>query len=222
MIRPPSDGRAHSPQLVSLSHERLAGIFRRETYLVSGDPSLARVLICEHPFSVTVGRHGSVSEVRHFPHEAVHYVGRGGQAFPHGPGQVALYPIFPLDAWSMTASDHVARLLRIAQTIARQYDVPTTISGDEARVYAGSRCLAAVGVAVHRGVSSYGLILNVNPDLELLSIVRMNERPMTSLVRESPIRVPDAAVPVAMIHAITRLYPDFSPRASSGSFDSTC
>lgn len=212
----------HVPHLPCLTHDQLADHFRKATYRVSGEPSAAQLLLCEHPFSVTVGRHGSIRDVRHFPHKAVQYVGRGGTAYPHGAGQLGIYPVFPLDSWKISAAEHVARLLRVAQTVALQYDVPTTVSAGDARVYVGSRCLAATGIAVHRGVSSYGLILNVNPDLEMLSIVRINDRPMTSLVRESPIRVPESNVPNIVLDAVARLYPEFSPHVSIGSPDATC
>ena len=53
------------------------------------------------------------------------------------------------------------------------------------------RRVAHVGVAVRDGVSSFGLVVNVNPDLAPFRDVRCDgdPLPMTSLQRESPLRV---------------------------------
>ena len=220
--RQPSGQPTAAPAIPCLAHDQLAATFRRLTYEVSGDPNAARVLICEHPPSVTVGRHGSIADVRDFPRNSVHYVGRGGKALPHGPGQLGIHPVFPLDHWRIAATEHVAKLLRVARAIARRYDVATEVDPEEAIVAVGSRVLAAVGVAIHRGVSRYGIAFNANPDLELFTAVRVNGSAMTSLVRESPFRVLLHEIPRVALEAIADEYPEFRNRNHSIGFDATC
>ena len=170
-----------------VDHDDLTSTFRRLVYDVSGDPGLARVLFCDHPRSVTIGRHGSVSHVR--PGRVpVSYVGRGGGAWPHGPGQLAVYPVLPLAAWGVQPGECVARLLAAMTAVCHSFDVPARARTD-ASVTVGLRPVAAVGLAVHRGVSVYGLMLNVNPDLDEFETVNWNGQTMTSLARETPLRV---------------------------------
>src|SRR2546426_7889619 len=76
---------------------------RRLHYEVSGDRTQAGLILCEHPPLITVGRHGSHAHigwqaeelrVRQWP---IRWVNRGGGSWLHLPGQLAIYPIVPLD-----------------------------------------------------------------------------------------------------------------------------
>ncbi|HEX7379706.1 MAG TPA: hypothetical protein VF278_21460, partial [Pirellulales bacterium] len=76
------------------------------------------LLICEHPLKITVGRQGSRSHIRLSQHELksrqieVRWVNRGGGCLVHAPGQLAVYPIVPLEPWSLSVGEYLARLQR--------------------------------------------------------------------------------------------------------------
>ena len=61
------------------------------------------VLVCEHPPLVTVGREGGREDLPPAIHELVsrglevRWVNRGGGVVVHAPGQLAIYPMLPLD-----------------------------------------------------------------------------------------------------------------------------
>ena len=109
----------------------------------------------------------------------------------HLPGQVACYPIFALDSWNITPGRFVRELLGLAVELAAEFDIAGIPDYDRPGVVVGGRRMIHVGVAVRSGVTSYGLIVNVNPDLAPFWEVRCDgdSAPMTSLARESPHRV---------------------------------
>ena len=72
------------------------------------DDGQIRLLLCEHPPVVTIGRAGSPAEV-HYEADPlrqrrieVRWVKRGGGCLVHLPGQLAVYPIVPLRWHGMT------------------------------------------------------------------------------------------------------------------------
>src|SRR5438128_168122 len=74
---------------------------RRLVYQISGERTQAAMLMCEHPPLISVGREGSWAHMAGDPGEPrrlpVRWVNRGGGCFLHVPGQLAIYPIMPLD-----------------------------------------------------------------------------------------------------------------------------
>ena len=63
---------------------------------------LGGLFVCEHPPIVTIGREGSQSHLRRDASEfnklgiEVRWLNRGGGAWMQCPGQIAVYPIVPL------------------------------------------------------------------------------------------------------------------------------
>lgn len=188
--------------LGGLSLDSLLALQRRLVYDVSGDRDRAALVLTDHPAGITVGREGSASHVRANPDElanrgwAVNWVGRGGGALLHAPGQVACYPVLALDAFNLTAGRYVSELVGAGCELCREFGVEATADPDRPGVIANGRRVAHVGVAVRDNVTSFGLVVNANPDLAAFRAVRCDgdERPMTSLARESILRVRVTAV----------------------------
>jgi lipoyl(octanoyl) transferase len=129
------------------------------------------VLICQHPPLITIGRSGSRAHVRMTGAELaqrqleIRYVGRGGGAILHAPGQLAIYPIVPLADYGWTVGDYMRRLQQALTDLLMEYKVkPVAVSGSMALAGRGG-VLAALGVSVRSGVSMHGAFLNVNPDM---------------------------------------------------------
>jgi len=177
--------------------DALLALQRRLVYDVAGDRDTAAIVICDHPTGVTIGREGSVSHVRPNPNELaargwpVNWVARGGGAMLHLPGQVACYPVFALDAFNLTAGRFVIELQAVARDLCREFGVEAVADPERPGVRASGRRIAHVGVAVRNWVTSFGLVVNVNPDLAPFRAVRCDGDPvpMTSLARESALRV---------------------------------
>jgi len=74
------------------------------------------VLLCEHSDLITVGRSGSWGHIRLGQRAlasrqlSVRWIRRGGGCVLHAPGQLAVYPIVPLDALGWTVGRYMRAL----------------------------------------------------------------------------------------------------------------
>jgi lipoyl(octanoyl) transferase len=183
--------------LGTLEFDALLALQRRLVYEIGGERDSAALVLCEHPPGITIGREGSRSHVRPNPEELhargwpVRWVSRGGGVMLHAAGQVACYPIFPLHTLGLTPAAYIRELLEVACDLCRDYGVAAELDTHHPGVRAGGRRVVHVGVAVRGDVSCFGLVVNVDPDLAAFRDVRCDggPLPMTSLVRESQLRV---------------------------------
>jgi lipoyl(octanoyl) transferase len=151
-----------------------------------------------------VGRHGSRAHILYEPAELeqrrwpVRWVNRGGGVMLHLPGQLAVYPILPLDRLGLTLAGYLERLGLVFQDLLAEYHLPGRAEATGAGLFVRSRMLAGFGVAVREWITYYGAYLNVQPSLDLFRAIRTNSlrlegstaEPMTSLERErrGPVR----------------------------------
>jgi lipoyl(octanoyl) transferase len=151
------------------------------------------LLLCEHPPLITVGRQGSWSHIlgdfeelkaRQVP---VRWVNRGGGCLLHAPGQLAIYPVLPLDRFGLGVQAYLDRLREVVIALLDDFSIRGKTQPGQADVWVGHRPIAGVGVAIRDWVSYYGAVLNINPDLEPFRLVRVGGAAggrMTSLERE--------------------------------------
>ena len=125
--------------------------------------------LLEHPPTYTYGRHGRREDL--FLDDAalaaagaeVVATDRGGQMTWHGPGQSVLYAICDL---------RPARRVRgfveaMVEAMREAAGVPGATGGDDAMgLYVEGRKLGSVGIRVQSGITTHGLALNRDPDLE--------------------------------------------------------
>src|SRR5947208_12699338 len=96
--------------------EAALALQRRLVYQVTGDRNTAALILCEHPPLVTVGREGSWSHLHCDPDELqarrwrIRWVNRGGGCLLHVPGQLAVYPILPLNRLGLAPQSYLDRL----------------------------------------------------------------------------------------------------------------
>ncbi len=142
------------------------------------------LLILEHPPVYTRGRRSSDEELPmqrewyEMQGIEVHETDRGGRVTYHGPGQLVAYPIVSLRPYGDDVHEYVRRLERVAITALEEHGVAAqTIEGltgvwtegeapsAEAGIDA-ARKIGSIGVHVSRGVTTHGLAINVNNDLQ--------------------------------------------------------
>lgn len=143
--------------------------------VAAGGPD--ELLLLEHPPVVTVGRGGGQEQLR-IPAAELRRRGvalldtdRGGGATYHGPGQVVGYPIVDLRRRRLTPRGFL-RCLEVALAGALidqglQVFVRTGLTG----VWATAGKVAAIGVAVRRGIARHGFALNVDVDLDMFDLI---------------------------------------------------
>jgi lipoyl(octanoyl) transferase len=189
---------------------------RTLAFEAAGQRDSAALVLCEHPPILTVGRDGSPADIhcdrdelrkREWP---VRWVNRGGGALLHLPGQLAIYPILPLDWRRLGLADYLVRLQRILVAVLDDFSVPADTRLGQPGVWAGRRLVAGVGVAVRDWVAYYGAYLNINADLIPFRMVRSGpgeHEPMTSLVRERRAPLRPALVRERLLEHFTAAFP---------------
>jgi lipoyl(octanoyl) transferase len=196
--------------LGAIEFEDLLQLQRRLVYEVAGDRSRAVLVMCEHPPLISVGREGSREHIGYEPHDLevrewpVRWVNRGGGCLLHMPGQLAVYPILPLDRLGLTLNEYLDRLHGAMFEVVESFELPALRRNDRAGIWIDGRLVAHVGVAVRQWISYFGAAINVHPDLEPFRRVQVagpGEPPMTSLARESRDRVRDGTLRQRLVEA---------------------
>lgn len=178
--------------------ESALALQRRLHYEVSGNRTQAALILCEHPPLITVGRSGSRAHILCEPEELrsrqwrIRWLNRGGGCLLHLPGQLAVYPILPLDHLELGLEDYIAKLEQVAVRVLDDFGITAAGKQGDAGVWVGerqaaSRPVAALGIAVRDWVSSHGMWFNVHVPLDLFRLVRWGGRqqePMTSVEKE--------------------------------------
>ena len=189
-----SNGKALQAYLLgTVDFEAALQLQRRLHYEVAGNRDQACVVLCEHPSIITVGRQGSRAHILCEPEQLrwrqwrVRWVNRGGGAWLHLPGQLAVYPILPLDRMELDLQGYLQKLNQVTESVLKEFSLRGQVRADRSGIRVNDRLLAALGVAVKDWVSYFGIVFNINPALEFFRLVRcggMREPPMTSLERE--------------------------------------
>jgi len=209
----------------SVEFEACLALQQRLVYEAAGrDDGAITVLLCEHPLTISIGRQGSRAhlggQTREWERRGIEprWVNRGGGAWVHAPGQLAIYPIVPLQPHSLSVGEYLARL----QTglLAALADVRFSGQTLPQRfgIWGRTGQMAAVGVAVKNWVSYYGAYVNVSPAIEWFRLVRTDvesgktmsslaverQRPVRmSAVREAVVRRLPAALGCERFHVFT-------------------
>lgn len=113
---------------------------------------------------ITIGRHADARGVFVDPADPrpVIRTERGGAATAHGPGQLIVYPIWPVRAWRIGVRDHACALLSAAADTLRAFGIETHRDDARPGLYtADGAKIASIGFRVQDGVSIHGLSLNV-------------------------------------------------------------
>jgi lipoate-protein ligase B len=164
---------------------------QREWHLAveRGDAPEALFLL-QHPPVFTLGRNAAESNLL-LSRDALANLGidvaatdRGGDVTYHGPGQLVAYPIVHLDRRGLGIRQYLRALERaIIETLAH-----FGISGGRLEGFTGvwvdGAKVAAIGIAVHRGVSYHGIAINVDPNMDHWRMIvpcGIPDKPVTSL-----------------------------------------
>jgi lipoate-protein ligase B len=198
------------------------------------------LLLCEHPACITVGRQGSRADIRLGPRGlasrrlTIRWVNRGGGAVIHSPGQLAVYPIVPLERRGWTVGAYIDRLQAGVLGALAELSLVSQARPEARGVWGRTGQLAAIGVAVKDWIGYHGVFVNVGVPGELLRLVNtdaIQRRPMSSLaierqqtikmtaVRECVLRHLSAAFECERYHLHTGH--NFLPPALRGAHDST-
>jgi lipoyl(octanoyl) transferase len=165
------------------------------------------LLFLEHTPVITLGRNAKQKNVLLSAAELerrgveIFECDRGGDVTFHGPGQLVAYPIFDLHGFpstqetpkSLGAIEYVRRLEEVLIRTCAAFAIATERVKGLTGVWTREReskpqaKIAAIGVHISRGVTSHGLALNVNTDLNYFNLIipcGISAKPVTSMERE--------------------------------------
>jgi lipoyl(octanoyl) transferase len=130
------------------------------------------LLLLEHPPVYTRGRRSGPEElpmgVEWYELQGIEVrdTDRGGRVTYHGPGQLVAYPIVSLRPYGDDVHAYVRGLERVMIESLGEHGVEAGLVEDETGVWVGERKIGSIGVHVSRGVTTHGLAVNVNNDLQ--------------------------------------------------------
>lgn len=151
------------------------------------------LLLLEHPPVYTRGRRSQPEElpmgVEWYEAQGIEVrdTDRGGLVTYHGPGQLVAYPIVDLGAYGDDVHIYVRGLERVMIEALGKAGVPAGTIEGLTGVWVGRRKIGSIGLHVGRGVTTHGLAINVNNDLQPFEWIvpcGIEGVAMTSLSRE--------------------------------------
>jgi lipoyl(octanoyl) transferase len=138
------------------------------------------LLLLEHPPVYTMGRRTQPGELPmgedwyRMQGIEVTDTDRGGRVTYHGPGQLVAYPIVSLKPYGDDVHDYIRRMERVMIDTLGEWGVEAQVIEGLTGVWtkgdpppAGeARKIGSIGIHVNRGVTTHGLAINVNNDLQ--------------------------------------------------------
>lgn len=148
----------------------------RRQVATRGDGQIV-VLMCEHPEVITIGRGGRPSDVAacgalRSREIDTHWVNRGGGTLVHCPGQLAVYPLVPLDWHGFSPGEYLGRLQAALVRTLTELGVQVHLPPGRWGVCGRTGQLAFLGVAVRDWTAWHGAFVNVSPAMGLFRLVQ--------------------------------------------------
>ena len=152
---------------------------RLETARYGGEiPDL--VLLLEHPPVYTKGRRTEPAELPMgkdwYQTQGIEVTetDRGGRVTYHGPGQLVAYPIVSLKPYGDDVHGYIRRMERVMISSLEEWGVSAQVIEDltgvwtrgEPPPYGEAKKIGSIGIHVNRGITTHGLAINVNNDLQ--------------------------------------------------------
>lgn len=173
----------------------------QQVYELSGQENRnGSLILCEHPLLVSMGREASRSQLLLDDDEirrrelTVQWVGRGGGAYVHGPGQLAIYLQVPLQRLGIGLAQFRTLFELAVLKVLHEMKIPSRRMDDATGIWSRNGHLAYFGAAVKSWISCHGMYLNVSIDPRLLKWTQSNVSRARSTTIQSlrldPVRMP--------------------------------
>jgi lipoate-protein ligase B len=150
------------------------------------------LLFLEYPPTITLGRSGKrehlLAAASDLESKSVGYyeTDRGGDITYHGPGQMIAYPILDLKRLRRDIDWYLRSLEGCIIETLVDFGIQSERVAGATGVWIGDEKIAAIGVRTSQWVTSHGIALNVNTDLDYFGLIvpcGLRSRGVTSLSR---------------------------------------
>jgi lipoyl(octanoyl) transferase len=191
---------------------------------------LQQLLADQHKSSEVTGIQDTLILVEHFPvytvgirskdysqeteHKLVslgadfHRTNRGGLITFHGPGQLVVYPILNLKNYKPSVRWYVSCIEQIIIDVCAKLGIEAETSVHTG-VWVADRKICAIGIHGSRFITTHGLALNCNTDLEWFSHIvpcGIEGKEMTSLSREIQRKITIEEVVPIFLNSFSKLF----------------
>lgn len=171
------------------------------TFEISGRNDLnGKLFLCEHPPLITIGREGTSNDLRIDEEKRdrmglpVRWVARGGGAFPHASGQLAIYLMIPVDRLDIGPAEFRKRLEAATCESCIELKIPAKRLKHSPGIWGRGGQLGFFGSSVRSWTTNHGLFLNVciSPDYLAMTSPNSDDLRGTSIQahRIQPVQMP--------------------------------
>ncbi|WP_437226669.1 lipoyl(octanoyl) transferase LipB [Planctomicrobium sp. SH661] len=195
------DGTLEVHLLGLVDFDATLGLQEQQIYEISGrDDRNGSLFLCEHPTLISMGREASRSQLLLDDDELarlglpVRWVARGGGAYLHAPGQLAIYLQLPLQRLGVSVIHYRALFESSLLKLCQELKIPAKLQPDLAGIWSRNGQLGFFGAAVKSWVSCHGMFLNISVDPRMLEWTLSNPAGVRSTTMQSqrldPVRMP--------------------------------
>ena len=178
------------------------------------------LLLLQHPPVITLGRNAKPQHLLASRDQLaargveLFECNRGGDVTFHGPGQIVAYPIFNLLEMQpkLGVVEFVRRLEEVLIRTCAEFGIAAQRIAGLTGVWTQAETphkIAALGVHISRGVTTHGIALNVNADLDYFRLIvpcGIGDRPVTAMRNELGHDVALDGVAVALARNFGRVF----------------
>ncbi len=124
------------------------------------------VFIMEHEGLYSAGKSFETGDfIGTYPYK-IYYSSRGGRVTVHNPGQLVIYPIINLKKRDINISSYVEMLEKWMMTVLSKFGIQAHLSDSGIGVWVNEAKIGFIGLRIEKGITTHGLCLNVQNDLE--------------------------------------------------------
>lgn len=159
---------------------------------VEGRAAPNTLFLLEHTPVITFGRNGRrehiLADAEGLAAEGIAVIetDRGGDVTYHGPGQLIAYPVLDLSQWRCSVGWYLRTLEEVLIRLLTEYGLQGERLPGYPGVWISGAKVAAIGISIHRWVTSHGIAFNVRPNLDHFRLIipcGIGDKPVTSLER---------------------------------------
>jgi lipoate-protein ligase B len=144
--------------------------------VIDGAPG--RIIFCEHPAVLTLGRMTKPESLLHQRDDItargvqICAVDRGGDVTLHAPGQLVIYCILDLNRYRRDLKLYLEKLEQVTVDLLNDFGILAVSLPDKRGVFVGKEKIASIGIGVRKWVTYHGVGLNVSTELPLFKLIK--------------------------------------------------
>jgi len=144
---------------------------------ISLNKSKESINFVEHPSVFTLGTNAELKNVlinednRTALNIDLVHVDRGGDVTCHNKGQLVAYPLLNLKKRKLKPVEYVRMLENILINVLKKYNISGIQNPGTPGIWVGNNKIASIGISIKKGITSHGISLNINNDLNIFNYI---------------------------------------------------